>query len=67
MKVERDIIITFNNSYECCDNISWFSEPLQYLGNQISTKHIKHNPSCISKKCCLLEIHRFMKQAITYD
>ena len=32
MKVERDIIITLNNSYECCDNISWLSEPLQYLG-----------------------------------
>ena len=67
MKVERDIIITFNNSYECCDNISWFSEPLQYLGNQINAKHIKHNPSYNSKKCCLLKIRRFMKQAITYD
>ena len=55
MKVERDIIITLNNSYECCDNISWFSEPLQYLGNQINTKHSKHNPSYNSKKRCLFE------------
>ena len=50
MKVERDIIITLNNSYECCDNISWLSEPLQYLGNQINTKHIKQFKKALSFK-----------------